>query len=281
VLIASDPGLSRLARALSVAAGIGVTIAVEYGFSQLAHPLWVSAPAGVHLSAKAAVALSAQHHGVSLITMLLGGIIGMVGNFAMSDVTRREQAITIVGMPVPLLGTLAISIELAPHRAIGLVGLALATGLGTYLRKFAPRFGPRVVMYGMLLFVGYFFGFLAGKELPIGQVYWPAAILWLAVLVNLALRLVVFDRVAAGRSPLVPGVWSLWRRRCSRTLRTARQPGHSVLLDWRGGWFGSTRARSRSMRSSPTRATDCNLGRPRPCTTPCSSSSCSSRTSPA
>jgi hypothetical protein len=198
VLIASDPGLSRLARALSVAAGIGVTIAVEYGFSQLAHPLWVSAPAGVHLSAKAAVALSAQHHGVSLITMLLGGIIGMVGNFAMSDVTRREQAITIVGMPVPLLGTLAISIELAPHRAIGLVGLALATGLGTYLRKFAPRFGPRVVMYGMLLFVGYFFGFLAGKELPIGQVYWPAAILWLAVLVNLALRLVVFDRVALG-----------------------------------------------------------------------------------
>ena len=198
MLIASDPGLSRLARALSVAAGIGVTIAVEYGFSQLAHPLWVSAPAGVHLSAKAAVALSAQHHGVSLITMLLGGIIGMVGNFAMSDVTRREQAITIVGMPVPLLGTLAISIELAPHRAIGLVGLALATGLGTYLRKFAPRFGPRVVMYGMLLFVGYFFGFLAGKELPIGQVYWPAAILWLAVLVNLALRLVVFDRVALG-----------------------------------------------------------------------------------
>jgi hypothetical protein len=197
-VIASDPGLSRLARALSVVAGIGVTIAAEYGFAQLAHPLWDSAPAGAHLNAQAVLALAAQHHSVTLVTMLLGGIIGMVGNFAMSDVTRRQQAITLIGMPLVLLSTLAISIELAPHRAIGLVGLTLAIGFGTYLRKFTPRLGPRVVMYGMLLFVGYFFGFLAGKELPIGQVYWMAAILWLAVLINLALRLVVFDRVALG-----------------------------------------------------------------------------------
>jgi fusaric acid resistance family protein len=188
-------------KALSVAAGIGVTIAVEYGFAQLVHPLWVSAPAGVGLSAGAAAALAAQHHGVTLVAMLLGGVIGMVSNVAMSDVTRREQAITLVGMPVVFMATLAISIELAPHRAVGLVGLSLVVGLGTYVRKFAPRFGPRVVMYGMLLFIGYFFGFLAGKELPISQLYWVAAILWLAVLVNLALRIVVFDRVAAGALP--------------------------------------------------------------------------------
>ena len=156
-LIASDPGLDRLTGALSVAGGVGVTIAVEYGFAQLTHPLWDSAPEGAHLGAKAVLALAAQHHGVTLVTMLLGAVIGMVGNFAMSDVTRREQAITLTGMPIALLPTLAISIELAPHRAVGLVGLALVMGLGTYLRKFAPRLGPRVVMYGMLLFMGYFF----------------------------------------------------------------------------------------------------------------------------
>jgi uncharacterized membrane protein YgaE (UPF0421/DUF939 family) len=197
-LIASDPGLLRLARALSVAAGIGVTIAVEYGFAQLAHPLWDSAPAGAPLNAKAVLALAAQHHAVTLVTMMLGGIIGMVGNFAMSDVTRRQQAITLTGMPVVFLSTLSISLELAPHRAVGFVGLTLAIGFGTYIRKFTPQLGPRVVMYGLLLFVGYFFGFIAGKLIPIGQIYWPAAILWLAVLVNLGLRLVVFDRVAPG-----------------------------------------------------------------------------------
>jgi len=53
-------------------------------------------------------------------------------------------------------------------------------------------------MYGLLLFMGYFFGIVAGKLLPIGQIYWLAAILWLAVLVNLALRLAVFDTVAVG-----------------------------------------------------------------------------------
>jgi len=64
-LIASDPGLSRLTVAAQIAAGIGVTIAVEYAFAQLAHPMWVSAPSGVHMSAAAAVALSAQHHGLT------------------------------------------------------------------------------------------------------------------------------------------------------------------------------------------------------------------------
>ena len=200
-LIASDPGLSRLTQALQVAAGIGVSIASEYGFAQLAHPFWESTPAGTAPSAAEAAALVTQHHELTLLAMLLGGIIGMISSLAVTDVTPRGQAITMLGMPVPLLATLAISTELAPHRAIGLVGLALVMGLGTYMRKFAPRFGPRVVMYGTLLFMGYFFGFLAGSELPISQIYWVAAILWLSVLVNLALRLIVFDRVAAGVLP--------------------------------------------------------------------------------
>jgi hypothetical protein len=197
-LIASDPGLSRLTLALQVAAGIGVTIAAEYGFAQLAHPFWDSAPTGAHLSAAATAALAAQHHELTLLAMLLGAIIGNTSSLAVTDVTRRGQAITMFGMPIPLLVPLAISTELAPHRAIGLVGLALVMGFGTYMRKFAPRFGPRVVMYGTLLFVGCFFGFLAGSALPIGHIYSVAAILWLAVLVNLALRLVVFNHVAAG-----------------------------------------------------------------------------------
>jgi hypothetical protein len=195
--IASDPGLSRLIQALQIALGIGATLAAEYGFAQLAHPLWDSAPAGPRVSHVIA-ALAAQHHAATLIAMLFGGIIGMIATIGVTEVTWRSQAITMGGLPLPLIATLAAATQLAPHRAIGLVGLSLVMGIGVYVRKFAPRFGPRMVTFGLALFIGYFFGFIAGKLVPTSQIYWVAAILWLAVLVNFSLRIVVFNPLAAG-----------------------------------------------------------------------------------
>jgi hypothetical protein len=74
-------------------------------------------------------------------------------------------------------------------------------------------FGPRAFLYGTLLFMGYFFGFLAGSEIPLREIYWVAAILWLAALVNLALRVAIFNRVAIG---------ALERARGSFTARAQR-----------------------------------------------------------
>jgi hypothetical protein len=98
---------------------------VQYGFAQLAHPLWTAAPAGATLSATQAAALVTQHQGVTVLAMLLGGIVAMISTLAMSETTPREQAITLIGAPIPLLGTLAGAIALSTHRTVGIAVLAV------------------------------------------------------------------------------------------------------------------------------------------------------------
>lgn len=202
LFIASDPGLSRLIGALQAGLAIGVGIAAQYGFAQLAHPLWSGGPGAV-----------TQHQGVTLLAMLLGGILAMISAIAVSETTPREQAITLLGAPAPMLATMAGAIALSTHRVAGLVVLTLVTGIGTYARALGPVIGQRAQLYGMLLFMGYFFGFLAGSEIPLGDIYWVAAILWLAAFVNLALRLAIFNPIVAG---------AIARARISFTARAHR-----------------------------------------------------------
>jgi hypothetical protein len=94
------------------------------------------------------------------------------------------------------VATLALGIELTGHRALGLVVFTLVVAAGVYGRKFGPRFGPRALTYGVALFVGYRFGFLGGRELRIHQLYWLAAIAWLAAVADVALRVLIFDPIA-------------------------------------------------------------------------------------
>jgi uncharacterized membrane protein YgaE (UPF0421/DUF939 family) len=199
-LVASDPGHSRLLQALAVGLSVSVTIAVEYVFARLAHPLWLGVPAGQPLPAPQAPKLVVQHRGVTDLAMVLGGIVALLSTFV-NDPTRRDRAVTIVGTPIPLLAMAALGIELAPHHTLGLVVLSLVVGVGTYGRKFVPRFGPRAFQYGSLLFVGYLFGFLTGRTLRIDQLYWLAAIAWLAVAVDLLLRLAIYEPITHGLLP--------------------------------------------------------------------------------
>jgi hypothetical protein len=196
-LVASDPGAARLVTALEAALSVGVTIALVYGFAQLAHPLWVSAPPSRALPAVEAARLASQHRGVTELSMLIGGIVALFSTLA-NGPTARNRAVTIVGLPIPFLAMLALGIELAGHRALGLVIFTLVVAVGVYTRKFVPRFGPRAFVYGNVLFVGYLFGFLAGRELRLGQLDWLAAIAWLAVAANLALRGLIYNPIARG-----------------------------------------------------------------------------------
>jgi hypothetical protein len=127
--------------------------------------------------------------------MLLGGIVALL-SASVNGPMPRNRAITILGLPIPLLATLTLGIELTGHRALGLVVFTLVVAAGVYGRKFVARFGPRAFTYGVALFVGYLVGFLAGRELPIGQVYWLAAIMWLAAVADIALRALIFDPIA-------------------------------------------------------------------------------------
>jgi len=188
-LVASDPGINRLLNAGRVLVAVGVTIAVEYGFMHLTHAMWTGSPT--------------QQRGITLLGMLIGGIVAMMSALAVLDTSPRAQAVTLVLVPVPMLAAMALAVELSGDRTVGLVVLSVVIGVGTYARKFAARFGPRAFLYGVLLFMGYFFGFMAAGEIALHDLGWVAAILWVAVAVNLALKLLAdatIDRRAVERT---------------------------------------------------------------------------------
>jgi hypothetical protein len=198
-LLATDPGLTRLFAAAQTMTGIAVTIAAVYGFMQWTNALWSHPPGGRAVSAAQLALIGAQHHDVTLLAMLLGGLIALLGTFAVADPEPRGQALTMLLMPIPLLVGMALAIQLVAHRSAGIAVLAVVIGVGTYMRKFAPRFGSRVVLYGIVLFIGYLFGFASGGAIAERDLGWIAAIAWLAVLINLLLKVVVYRPLDRGR----------------------------------------------------------------------------------
>jgi hypothetical protein len=197
VLAASDPGLGRLLSALQLMLALGVTIGVVYVFMHTTEVLWVDAPGDAPPAVLAAA--DAQHRGITLLAMLLGGLIAMMSSMAVMDRQPREQALTMALMPIPMLATMALSVEMVAHRTAGIVLLALVIGLGTYVRKFVPRFGSRAFLYGAMLFIGYIFGFLSNGAVTEDQIGWIAVVLWLAVAVNLLLKVLVARPLDRGR----------------------------------------------------------------------------------
>jgi uncharacterized membrane protein YccC len=182
-----------------VVASIGITIAVMYGFEQWQHLLWAEAPAGPPLPPAAAAELAIQHQAITVLAMVLGGIVAMLSTFAAMETRPREQIVTMAFLPVPMLATMALALVVAPHRVLALALLALVMGVGTYLRKFVPRFGPRAFLYGILLFIGYFFGFLSNGAIATNQLGSVAILLWLAAAVNLVFKLAISNPLAKGR----------------------------------------------------------------------------------
>jgi MFS family permease len=179
--------------------GITVTIAVVYGFMQLTHVMWISPPSGRVLSPSRLALIATQHHGVTLLSMLLGGLIALLSTFAVLDSHPRGQALTMLLMPVPLLAAMALSIELVGHRSAGTALLAVFMGVATYVRRFVPRFGSRVALYGIMVFIGFLFGFVSGGAIGEHDLGWILVIVSLAVVINLLLKVVVFRPLDRGR----------------------------------------------------------------------------------
>jgi len=83
---------------------------------------------------------------------------------------------------------LALGIALGGQRVLSLVLLAVILAAGTYLR----RFGPRGMVAGMLLFMGFFFGFFLHGTITPGDLGWVAAALGVGDAVALAVRFAFF-----------------------------------------------------------------------------------------
>lgn|GEM_PF-1295177 len=132
-VLASDPGLGRLQAGWRAFVAMTVSLAVGYGMS---HAVGVPAMLG----------------------MMAGGMMGLMSAFAVADITPLRLARSILWMVVPFAAVLPLSAWLHPHRALELSIMCVALGLPFLF----ARFGPLLMLTGMMLFNGFMVGTMLG-----------------------------------------------------------------------------------------------------------------------
>lgn len=129
--VASDPGLPRLRAALSAGVAMASTLAVEFGFSQLTH-----APAQA-----------------TVISMLLGTVVAMIGSTALSGSRVWPKVGTAAFFPVAIGAGMTAGIAVADNTDLMLVGFVVVMFIAVFIR----RFGIPFFFYGFMSWLGYFF----------------------------------------------------------------------------------------------------------------------------
>jgi uncharacterized membrane protein YccC len=189
--LGSDPGLNRLRTALMTVLTIGLILQAEWLLVHFTGALQIrTAPGVAHHAAQSAQAaqVAVANHDYLVIMMLFGAILGMLSGFGVVEPDARGQLISVLFLPVPMFLALALGIAVGGHRILSLVLLAVILAAGTYLR----RFGPRGVASGMLLFMGFFFGFFLHGTITPGDLGWVAAALAVGDAVALVVRFGLF-----------------------------------------------------------------------------------------
>ena len=136
-VLGSDPGFNRLRSAAMSVITIGLILAAETVFVRLSHGLQIVGVAG--LPAAEAAKAAAVNHEHLVVMMLIGSIVGMTSSFGVNDPDAKGQLETMLLMPIPLVGTLALGLAVGGHRALSLVLIVVIAAVGTYIRRFPPR----------------------------------------------------------------------------------------------------------------------------------------------
>jgi len=185
-VLGSDPGFNRLRSAAMSVMTIGLILAAETVFVRLSHGLQIVGVA-VLPAAEAAKAAAANHEHL-VVMMLIGSIVGMTSSFGVNDPKATGQLETMLLMPIPLVGSLALGLALGGHRALSLVLIVVIATVGTYIR----RFPPRGMVGGILLFFGFFFGFFLHGAVTVEDLGWLTAAIGVALAVAIAVRFLFF-----------------------------------------------------------------------------------------
>jgi hypothetical protein len=185
-LLGSDPGLNRLRSAGLSVVSIGLIMLVEVLFVRLTGALQITG--GRSLSTAQAAAVAAANHEYLVVMMLLGAMVGMISSFV-SDAKPKGQLVTMLLLPVPMVGAIALGLELGHERLLSLTLLIVITTVGTYLR----RFGPRGMLTGILLFLGFFLGFFLHEAVSVHDLGWFAAAIGLGLAVAIGVRFILFS----------------------------------------------------------------------------------------
>jgi len=183
----SDPGLNRFRAALEAVLMVAVALGAEALFVHFTHALQIQVH-GAALPAAEAAEVAAANHGFAVIAMVMGAMVGLIVSFGVMDKTARGQLVSMLFLPVPLIGALALGIELGGYRVPDLVSFAVLLAIGTYCR----RFGPRGVIGGVSLFIGDMIGFSVHAAVTLGDVGWLAAELGVGTAVAIAVRFAFF-----------------------------------------------------------------------------------------
>jgi len=199
----ADPGLMRLRLAAEIMTAIGFVLLAEWIF------------------ARATGALQAP----TVIAMMLGAVFAAISGLGLSMCSRaRDQAVTLLILPLPLLATLAMGLALHV-RLLSLASMAVVMAIGAYCR----RFGPRGVNGGVLAFMGAFLGFFIQDYVPLPEFGWLAAETGLAVAVVFAVHFAFFfPRPGAA-------VRAMQRSYAARTRDVAREMTEVFTETVRGG----------------------------------------------
>lgn len=186
-LLASDPGLNRLRSAVQAVATIAAAMAAEWAFVRLTHAMQLPADGAAPPTQAALVA--AQNHGMMIISIMVGSVVGMISAFTGGMYASiRQQFLGYAVMPPLMVAGLAIGLPLSSHRPIALTLLVVILAAGAYCR----RFGPLGFVGGQMVFMGNFFGFFLGSQIGIGQIGWLAAEITLAVVVAMVAQFTLF-----------------------------------------------------------------------------------------
>lgn len=184
-LLGSDPGFVRLLTAVQGVVTIGLAMLAESQFVRLTHALQID-PVSAGLPASI---VAAQHHGILVVAILLGAVMGMMASFsAASFPTPRSLLASLALMPIPMVAGLALGVVLAPYRLLALTSFVALLAAGAHFR----RFGPRGFVGGMLLFMGDFFGFFLHGEVTTKDLPWLAAEIVVAILITIVVQFTLF-----------------------------------------------------------------------------------------
>ena len=137
--LASDPGLNRLLMAARGVAAVGTALGVEWIFSR---------------------STGADAQG-TLIAMLLGAIVGMMGSMALSSGGPADKALTAASFPVAIGLGMAIGTAVAANTDLLLWVFVVILFIAVYVR----RFGMRFFFAGFMFWMGYFFASFLGATI--------------------------------------------------------------------------------------------------------------------
>jgi hypothetical protein len=180
--VGSDPGLNRFRAALQAVMTIGLALVAESLFVHWTHALQIRTH-GIPTPAAAA-----ENHSLLAVALLLGAIVGMISCLGVMDKTAKGQLITLLFLPVPMIGALTLGLAIGGNRTVALISLVVVLTAGTYLR----RFGPRGFVAGMLLFIGDFFGFFLHGVATMSDLGWLSAEIGVGLVCAILVRFAVF-----------------------------------------------------------------------------------------